>query len=213
MIIMRQRAACVRINPDHPLTGYEPWGTFQSIREENAPPEGNPMTASTDTGADTEVFSLNHLLREVWDELGGADYHILAHEVLHRLDPAHYEAALGQALAVYTSRFVGSKRMRTPHQAGQQNSGRSAKVRGIRTASAQLRTIWYATPDGQKALGDCTLSDVFYIVGGLERQARQHMDKARWLRGLAEAMTTHPVRRVQDLPAGIISGFFTGAEQ
>jgi hypothetical protein len=185
---------------------------FWSI-EENAPPEGNQMTASADTGADTGVFNLNHLLREVWDELGGADYHILAHEVLSRLDPAHYEQALGQALSAYTCRFAASKRMRTPRQAGQQNAGRSSKVKSIRAACPQLRTIWYATPDGQKPLGQCTLSDVFYIVGGLERQARQNLDKARWLRGLAEAMTVHPVRLVEDLPGEVISSFFSGTDR
>ena len=46
----------------------------------------------------SEEFSLRALTREVWDDLGSADYHVLAKEVARRVTARHREAALNEAL-------------------------------------------------------------------------------------------------------------------
>jgi hypothetical protein len=50
---------------------------------------------------DRAEFSLRALTHDVWDEMGGADYHVLAKEIARRVKPAHREAALIEALTEY----------------------------------------------------------------------------------------------------------------
>jgi hypothetical protein len=157
-------------------------------------------------------FSLRALCRQVWEELGGCDYHVLAKEVQRRIKASEREAALGEALVEYSRVFAIGLRpssSRRPSSAGQRNSGRSAKVAGIRRAWPQLRATYF-TKDGQKPLGECSLADVIFIAEHLEKKARENQAKAGWMRDVATAMKAHQVAHVRDLPDAVLAGFLTG---
>jgi hypothetical protein len=158
-------------------------------------------------------FSLRALCREVWEELGGCDYHVLAKEVHRRIKAADREAALSDALVEYSRVFsIGfrpSASRRPAKSAGQRNSGRSAKVAGIRRAWPQLRATYF-TKDGQKPLGDCSAADVIFIAEHLEKKARENQAKAGWMRDVAASMKANKVTHVRDLPDDVLAGFLTG---
>lgn len=153
-------------------------------------------------------FSLRKLAREVWDDLGSADYHVVAKELGRRVPAGSREAALNEALLEYARHFVVGLRptARKAKGAGQRNSGRSAKVAGIRRMWPQLRAT-YLTRDGQKALGDCSRTDVVFIAEHLGKKARECQAKASWLRDLAGELGTHEAARVRDLPDEVLAQY------
>ena len=157
-------------------------------------------------------FSLRALTREVWQEMNGADYHVLAKELARRITGPEREAALNEALVEYARHFMVGLRpsARRRPGAGQANSARSAKVAGIRQSWPQLRAHIF-TRDGQKALGDCTKADLIFHADLLDRQARQNQAKASWERDLAAALGAHKVERVRDLPGEVLAEFLGAA--
>jgi hypothetical protein len=159
-------------------------------------------------------FSLRPLCREVWEELGGCDYHVLAKEVQRRIASADRDAALTEALTEYSRQFTVGLRptlRKVKPGAAQRNSGRSAKVAGIRQSWPQLRAH-ISTRDGQKALGKCTAADLIFHAELLEKQARQLVRKGSRERELAAALKAHKVERVENLPDEVLAEFFTGEE-
>lgn len=157
-------------------------------------------------------FSLRKLAREVWEDLGSADYHVVAKELARRVPPNRREAALDEALLEYARHFVVGLRptaRKTKPGAGQRNSGRSAKVAGIRRMWPQLRAT-YLTRDGQKALAECSRVDVVFIAEHLDKKARECTRKGAWMRGLAGEMATHEVERVRDLPDEVLAQYLDG---
>jgi hypothetical protein len=162
----------------------------------------------------TAEFSLRTLCRQVWEELGGCDYHILAKEVHRRIKAAERDAALGEALVEYSRVFALGQRPTLGKQkagAGQKNSARSAKVQGIRQTWPQLRAYIF-TRDGQKAVGKCTAADLIFHAELLEKQARQLTRKASRWRDLGAALKAHKVDRVENLPNEVLAEFFDGEE-
>lgn len=157
-------------------------------------------------------FSLRALCREVWEELGGCDYHVLAKEVQRRITSADRDAALSEALTEYSRHFTTGLRptlRKVKPGAGQQNSARSAKVAAIRQTWPQLRAHIF-TRDGQKALGKCTAADLIFHADLLERQARQLTSKASRERDLASLLRAHKVERVENLPDEVLAEYFAG---
>jgi len=159
-------------------------------------------------------FSLRTLHREVWDELGGCDYHILAKEVERRIDAQDSAAALSEALTEYARMFAMGQRSPLGKQkagAGQRNSARSWKVQGTRQMWPELKAHIF-TRDGQKALGKCTAADLIFHAELLEKQSRQLIRKASRERELAAALKAHKVGRVENLPDEVLAEFFSGKE-
>jgi hypothetical protein len=159
-------------------------------------------------------FSLRPLCREVWEELGGCDYHVLAKEVQRRIASADRDTALSEALVEYSRSFALGQRPPLRKQkagAGQQNSARSWKVQGTRQMWPQLKAHIF-TRDGQKALGKCTAADLIFHAELLEKQARQLVRKGSRERELAAALKAHKVERVENLPDEVLAEFFTGEE-
>lgn len=156
-------------------------------------------------------FSLRALAREVWDDMGGADYHVLAKEIRRRISRADRDAALDEALTEYARHFAVGQRPsgRSRPGAGPLNSRRSSKVASIRQSWPELRARIF-TKDGQKAYGDCTKADLIFHADLLERQARQNQAKASWERDIAAALGAHKVERVRDLPDDVLAQFFRG---
>lgn len=156
-------------------------------------------------------FSLRKLARETWDDLGGADYHILAKEIERRVQPGDRDAALDEALTEYARQFcVGLRPPARKAGAGQRNSARSAKVSGIRQAWPELRAHIF-TKDGQKSYGRCSPADLIFHAELLEKQARQNQAKASWERDLAATIIAHKVTLVENLPDDVLEQFFRGA--
>jgi hypothetical protein len=159
-------------------------------------------------------FSLRSLCREVWDELGGCDCHILAKEVQRRIATADRDAALSDALVEFSRVFALGQRPTLSKQksgAGQKNSARSWKVQGTRQMWPQLKAHIF-TRDGQKALGKCTAADLIFHAELLEKQSRQIVRKASRERELAAALKAHKVDRVENLPDEVLAEVFAGEE-
>lgn len=159
-------------------------------------------------------FSLRKLCREVWEDLGGADYHVLAEKVARRIDRADLEAALDEALVEFARVFALGQRPPLRKQkagAGQKNSARSWKVQGTRQMWPQLKAHIF-TNDGQKALGKCTAADLIFHAELLEKQSRQLVRKASRERELAASLKAHKVDRVENLPDEVLAEFFAGEE-
>jgi hypothetical protein len=159
-------------------------------------------------------FSLRQFCREIWDELGGCDYHVLAKEAARRVAPADSAAAFDQALIEYARHFAVQQRPPmtpqpavAPSGAGQRNSGRSSKVRGVREAWPELRARIF-TKDGQKALGKCTAADLTFHADLLETQAGQLQVKAGRERELAALLKTRKAACVEKLPDDVLRRFF-----
>jgi len=155
-------------------------------------------------------FSLRALCHEVWNELGGCDYHVLAKEVGRRIAAKDTAAALSEALVQYARGFAVGQHPPLSTQkagAGQKNSARSWKVQGTRQMWPQLKAHIF-TRDGQKALGKCTAADLIFHAELLERQSRQLIRKASRERELAAALKAHKVDRVENLPDEVLAQFF-----
>lgn len=161
--------------------------------------------------AETPEFSLRTLARDVWDDMGGADYHALAKEIARRIRPADRDEALHEALVQYARQFAKDQRPAARSLpaagAGQKNSARSWKVKGVRHAWPQLRARIF-TEDGQKPLGECTVADLIFHADLLERQAEQNQRKAAFERDIAAALKKHRKTRVRDLPDAVLAQFF-----
>lgn len=156
-------------------------------------------------------FSLRALAKEVWEDLGGCDYHVLAKEIQRRVSAADRDAALAEALTEYSRQFTVGLRptlRKVKPRAGQVNSGRSAKVAGIRRTWPELKAHIF-TRDGQKALGKCTHADLIFHADLLERQSRQLQAKASRERDLAALLKAHKVERVENLPNTVLAEYFS----
>jgi hypothetical protein len=156
-------------------------------------------------------FSLVKLARETWDELGSADYHVLAKEIARRVPAHEREAALLEALLPFCRDFNRQMRpsmSRRSVPAAQKNSGRSSKVAAIRAAWPQLRATYF-TKDGQKALGECTPADLVFISEHLETKARENQRKASWVRDLCAEVRKAKVGRVRDLSDDVLAMFLS----
>jgi hypothetical protein len=159
-------------------------------------------------------FSLRVLCREVWEDLGGCDYHVLAKEVRRRIKAADRDGALDEALVEYSRVFALGQRPALSKQkpgAGKRNSARSWKVQGTRQMWPQLKAHIF-TSDGQKALGKCTAADLIFHAELLEKQSRQLVRKASRERELAATLGAHKVDRVENLPDEVLAEFFAGEE-
>ncbi|HLK78198.1 MAG TPA: hypothetical protein VKU77_31680 [Streptosporangiaceae bacterium] len=160
------------------------------------------------------AFSLRALCREVWDDLGGCDYHVLAKEAERRITAQDAALALPEALTEYARMFAMGQRPPLSKQkpgAGQRNSARSWKVQGARQMWPQLKAHIF-TSDGQKALGKCTAADLIFHADLLEKQSRHLVRKASRERELAAALKAHKAERVENLPDDVLAEFFGGEE-
>lgn len=185
----------------------------------NAPPVHAPA-------AHPREFSLLALAREVWDEMGGCEYHVLAKEIARRIQPDDRLAALNEALVEYARHFntrqgkaappkvspspvptTGGAGGSTKPAAAQRNSARSSKVRAIREAWPQLRR-YISTQDGRKALGDCTADNLIFHAGLLEGLANANAKQAEKERSLAALLKAKKVARVRDLPDSALAEYF-----
>jgi hypothetical protein len=151
-------------------------------------------------------FNLQALARQIWDELGGCDYHVLAKELDNRISRADADAVLAEVLIPWARTFAAVQRPALQH-----NPGRSPKVEAIRRAWPELRAFIF-TQSGQKALRECTSGDLIFHAGLLERKAASLTTKADRYQQLAAALDNYQAQRVADLPDDVLGRFFTGTK-
>ena len=171
------------------------------------------------SAAQRPEFSLRKLATEIWSEMGGCEYHVLAKELARRIRPADREVALSEALVQWSYLFNATVGHASPPAtgqgeggAGQQNSGRSRKVAAIRADWQRRMTRHISTADGQKALADCTAEDLVFNAEVLESLATANQRKAAWERRLAAAVEEHGVKKVRELPDEALAEFFAHGE-
>lgn len=162
-------------------------------------------------------FSLRALVRQVRDELGTGDRHVIAEKTLPRIPAEHRDVAFTQALEEVARAVVkdGHPRLHSvpdsssKPRAGQRNSARSSKVAGIRRVWPELRAT-YACLDAGKQVADYSSDDLIFVAEHLETQARRNAAKAGNFRKLAALMAKSGAAKVADLPDEVLAAIFRG---
>lgn len=178
--------------------------------------------------ANSTDFNLRHLVREVLDSSAVNDPHLIAPDVLDRIDDTDLRAALGECLPSFVREMIRSSRtfltlhsqpdVMTESPGGVprpvmkaepvRRSGLSSKVAAIRESgpkwlSERLNTG--ASPREWKRVGDCGFSDLMFAAGQRREQAARTSAVADRLEALAELVQSHGVSRVRDLPASVLA--------
>lgn len=88
---------------------------------------------------------------------------------------------------------------------------RSAKVAAIRDDWQRRLDAVYATPTGNKRLGDFSSDDLRALADTCARMAEMNRAKAAHFAGLAELVASQGAATLRDVPDAALSGFFEGA--
>ena len=90
-------------------------------------------------------------------------------------------------------------------------ASRSAKVAAIRDDWRRKLDAVYATPTGNKRLGDFSSDDLRALADTCARMAEMNRVKAAHFAGLAELVASQGVATLRDVSDAALSGFFEGA--
>ena len=180
-------------------------------------------------------FNLRQLVREVRATSTMLDPHLIAAEVLRRIDDADLRQALAECLPALVreeyrhSRNNASFPLASPasplpvravqpvgtltelpgNAPAKPRPGRSAKVAAIRAAAhAWMQEVIHTSADPRewKRVGDCGFSELMFAAASRREQARRTNAKAAEYEALAELVRVHGVQRVRDLPEHVLRG-------
>ena len=90
-------------------------------------------------------------------------------------------------------------------------ASRSAKVAAIRDDWRRKLDAVYATPTGNKRLGDFSSDDLLALADTCSRMAEMNRVKSAHFAGLAELVASQGVATLRDVSDAALSGFFEGA--
>lgn len=151
-------------------------------------------------------LNLRAIAKDAIERAESVDYHDLANVVLAALSPEQMRDALAQALPTFVRDVAGSLRhtgpVRPPSVAPRLPG--TWKQNAIRDNWQRQLSDIYATPEGNKRLGDFTRDDLLHQSNLLQTQAKQKMSKAKGWRALADLLAEHEAEHVRDLPAELL---------
>ncbi|MEV7770472.1 hypothetical protein [Kitasatospora sp. NPDC086791] len=180
-----------------------------------------------------DEFNLRQLVREVRATSTMLDPHLIAVEVLRRINNEDLRTALAECLpALVREEYRHTRNHGTfPHlpstptaplrpvQAvtamaaqpvpAKPRPARSAKVAAIRAAAhAWMQEVIHTSADPRewKRVGDCGVTELMFAAQSRREQARRTNAKAAEYEALAELVRAHGVRRVRDLPESVLRG-------
>ena len=156
-------------------------------------------------------MDLRKITREVIAQADDVSVPALTVAVAARIDDE--AEALKAALPAFIRSVIVSDRSSgavKPPTVGKSLPG-SWKVNAIRDGwQRHLREV-YATPDGNKRVGDMTHDDLLHLASVNEDQAKRKLGKAKGWRKLADCMTEQGVAVVRDLDAQTLMVTFGSA--
>jgi hypothetical protein len=153
-------------------------------------------------------FNLHQVVADVLDGSDLASPEEIAARVAENVGSKQLRAALAQSLPHYVSRVIQNRRasnvILNPNavQGPVANSGRSAKVMGIRNAWARALADRLHVADGYKLLGECTYNDLMFAAEERRDHARRNSVKADQYAAVAKRLTELGLTKVSELPTG-----------
>ncbi len=169
----------------------------------------------------TADFNLRSLIKEVCDSSMIADPQTLAKEVHRRIKASERDAALRQALPVLVQHAVSQARSSLPpiqslygtqvQVAGGYSSHKVARIAKAWKQMLRERTNVGPNPGDWKFLADCTAADCVYAAQIREEHVRRNAARAEQYRWLADLITKHGVKTVDELPETVLQSTLGGA--
>lgn len=173
---------------------------------------------SNDTGSE---FHLGALVRQVMDETDIADPHELAAKVAEMVPARLRLEALRQALPTFVRVRVTQDRgshtvSPSARGSGNTNSGRSSKVAAIRAAApAWKKALRERLNVGDRVwrfLGECTIENLRFAAVQRRQMALHNSEAAGRYDRIADALETHSVETVQQLPEPVLAELFPSGD-
>ena len=160
------------------------------------------------------MSELREIIREVIAQSDDLSVESLTIETLSRITAAERARLFAESVpAVVASELHNTRfacRQARPVKSVQ--TVRSAKVAAIRDDWRRKLDAVYATPTGNKRLGDFSSDDLRALADTCSRMAEMNRAKAAHFAGLAELVASQGVATLRDVPDAALSGFFEGAE-
>lgn len=151
-------------------------------------------------------WSLRDLVREVYAEHGDISRLDVISIVMARVPEELTRAALQQAIPCFIRQMNSEGRMLSPRPEVSPQPNRSIKGEMIRNSWRRILDGRYpVTTDGgvrDMRLGEMTYDQLVEAAERCDDQARKNVAKADFLRGVADALTTHGVTCADELPEG-----------
>ena len=160
------------------------------------------------------MSELREIIREVIAQSDDLSVESLTIETLSRITDAERARLFAESVpAVVASELHNTRFACRPARPGKSvQTTRSAKVAAIRDDWRRKLDAIYATPTGNKRLGDFSSDDLRALADTCARMAEMNRVKAAHFAGLAELVASQGVATLRDVSDAALSGFFEGAE-
>ena len=160
------------------------------------------------------MSELREIIREVIAKSDDLSVESLTIETLSRITDAERARLFAESVPAVVASELHNTRFacRPARPAEPVQTTRSAKVAAIRDDWRRKLDAIYATPTGNKRLGDFSSDDLRALADTCSRMAEMNRTKAAHFAGLAELVASQGVATLRDVSDAALSGFFEGAE-
>lgn len=160
------------------------------------------------------MSELREIIREVIAQSDDLSVESLTIETLSRITDAERARLFAESVPAVVASELHNTRFacRQARPAEPVQTIRSAKVAAIRDDWRRKLDAVYATPTGNKRLGDFSSDDLQALADTCSRMAELNRAKAAHFAGLAALVASQGVATLRDVSDAALSGFFEGAE-
>ena len=161
------------------------------------------------------MSELRAIIREVIAKSDDLSVESLTIETLSRITDAERARLFAESVpAVVASELHNTRFACRPARPGKSvQTIRSAKVAAIRDDWRRKLDAVYATPTGNKRLGDFSSDDLRALADTCARMAEMNRVKSAHFAGLAALVASQGVATLRDVSDAALSGFFEGATE
>ena len=160
------------------------------------------------------MSELREIIREVIAQSDDLSVESLTIQTLSRITDSERARLFAESVPAVVASELHNTRFacRLPRPVEPVQTIRSAKVAAIRDDWRRKLDAVYATPTGNKRLGDFSSDDLRALADTCSRMAAMNRAKAAHFAGLAELVASQGVATLRDVSDAALSGFFEGAE-
>ena len=160
------------------------------------------------------MSELREIIREVIAQSDDLSVESLTIETLSRITAAERARLFAESVPAVVASELHNTRFacRLPRPVEPVQTIRSAKVAAIRDWRRKLDAV-YATPTGNKRLGDFSSDDLRALADTCARMAEMNRVKSAHFAGLAALVASQGVATLRDVSDAALSGFFEGATE
>ena len=161
------------------------------------------------------MSELREIIREVIAKSDDLSVESLTTETLSRITDAERARLFAESVPAVVASELHNTRFacRQARPAEPVQTVRSAKVAAIRDDWRRKLDAVYATPTGNKRLGDFSSDDLRALADTCARMAEMNRVKSAHFAGLAELVASQGVATLRDVSDAALSGFFEGATE